>query len=73
MYGYTEAMLNYTEDGAEALCSEYAAGGSSAFEDEAYGDVSLARSDNQPHFGCKNMSHRLHMLKNTVWFRRLEQ
>ena len=43
-----ETMLNYTEDGAEASASEYAAGGSSA---EAYGDVSLARNDSQPHFG----------------------
>ena len=31
-------MLNYTEDGAEASGSEYAAGGSSAFEDEAIGE-----------------------------------
>ena len=35
MYGYTATMLNYTEDGAEASGSEYAAVGSSAFEDEA--------------------------------------
>ena len=41
----------YTEDGAEASCSENAAGGSSAFEDEAYGDVSLARNDSLQHFG----------------------
>ena len=37
--------LCYTEDGAEASCSEYAAGGTSAFEDEAYGDVYLAKND----------------------------
>ena len=39
MYG----MLNYTDNSAEASGSEYAGGGSSAFEDEAYGDVSLAK------------------------------
>ena len=43
-----ETMLNYTEDGAEASGSEYAAGGSSGFEDEAYGDVSLAKNDSLP-------------------------
>ena len=35
--------LRYTEDGAEPSGSEYAAGGSSAFEDEAYGDASLRK------------------------------
>ena len=54
MYGYTETMLNYTEDGAEASGSEYAGGGFSAFEDEAYGDVFLARNDSQPHFVGEN-------------------
>ncbi len=78
---YTEIMLNYyTENGAEASGSKYAAGGCSAFEDEAYGDVSLARSASQPHFGgvnnvlscdsSTNLKTHAHTWKNTVWFRR---
>ena len=43
-----------SEDGAEASGSEYAAGGSSGFEDEAYGDVPLAKNDSLPHFGGGN-------------------
>ena len=43
----------YTEDGSETRAQNMVlvvSGGSSAFEDEAYGGVSLARNDSQPHF-----------------------